>query len=107
MKREEYFDTNYDFDEIEDDPRFIICEKEMKLVIAVQLAFTFSVISAGYFLGRGNPADYTYIFGLPAWFFAVLVISFIFFGIVIYVVKFKLQDMDLNDEIEEIEDEKA
>lgn len=107
MKREEYFDTNYEFDEIEDDPRFKVCEKEMKLVLSVQLAFTFLTIAAAYILGRGNPADYTYILGIPAWWLAVILISFAFFGIVIYIVKFKLQDMSLTDEIPKNVNEKG
>ncbi|MCQ1530729.1 YhdT family protein [Lutispora saccharofermentans] len=98
MKKEEYYDTNYDFKEIEMDERFIICEKEMKLVFIIQILFTVLSVAAAYLLGRGNPEDYTYIMGLPAWWFAVISISLIFLGTVIYITKFILVDMDLGDE---------
>ncbi|MBK5251671.1 MAG: YhdT family protein [Peptostreptococcaceae bacterium] len=103
MTKEEYYDTNYELDEIEVDPRFVICEKEMKLVFSIQLAFTTVMITLGYFLGRGDPKDYTYILGMPTWWFVSIVTSFIFFGIIVYVVKFKFQDMSLDDTIESTE----
>jgi uncharacterized membrane protein YhdT len=99
MKREEFYETNYSLDEIEMDPRFIICEKEMKLVFVVQLIFTIVSITAAYLLGSGDPKNYSYILGLPTWWFAIIAISVLFTGIVIYITKFKLVDMDLADEV--------
>jgi uncharacterized membrane protein YhdT len=99
MKREEFNETNYSLDEIEMDPRFIICEKEMKLVFVVQLIFTIVSIAAAYLLGSGDPKNYSYILGLPTWWFAIIAISVLFTGIVIYITKFKLVDMDLADEV--------
>ncbi|WMJ78444.1 MULTISPECIES: YhdT family protein [unclassified Sedimentibacter] len=100
MKKEEFYETNYSLDEIEMDPRFIICEKEMKLVFGVQIIFTLVSIIAAYLLGSGDPNNYSYILGLPTWWFAIIVISVIFTGVVIYITKFKLVDMELSDEVE-------
>lgn len=99
MKKEEFYDTNYNLDDIEMDPRFVICEKEMKLVLGIQILFTIITIAAAYILGKGDPNNYTYIMGLPAWWFAVIATSVIFTGIVIYIVKFKLVNMSLTDEV--------
>lgn len=99
MKKEEFYETDYDIDEIDSDPRFVICEKEMKLVLSIQIIFTIISIAAAYFLGSGDPNNYSYIMGLPVWWFAVILISVIFTGIVIYVTRYKLVNMNLTDEI--------
>jgi len=98
MKKEEFYERNYSLDEIEADPRFIVCEREMKLVLGIQVAFTIASIAAAYFFGRGNPENYSYIMGLPLWWFAVILISVIFTAIVVWIVKFKLVNMNLTDE---------
>lgn len=99
MKKEEFYDTNYNLEDIEMDPRFIICEKEMKLVLSIQILFTIVSIAAAYLLSKGDPNNYSYILGLPAWWFAVIATCVIFTGIVIYIVKFKLVNMSLTDEV--------
>lgn len=106
MNKKEYYETNYNLEEIEVDPRFKVCEKEMKLTFIVQILFTAFTIGAAYILGKGDPKDYTYIMGMPAWWFAVILISFIFLGIVIYITKTTFTDMDLTDE-GTIEDKKS
>ena len=103
MKKEEFYETNYSLDEIEMDPRFIICEKEMKLVFGIQLIFTIVSITAAYLLGSGDPRNYSYILGLPTWWFAIIAISVIFAAIVMYITKYKLVDMSLTDEIRDDE----
>lgn len=100
MKKEEYYDTDYDMDEIEVDPRFVTCEKEMKLVYGVQILYLIVMITVAYTLSKGDPRDYGYILGLPAWWFAVISIAVIFAGIAIYISRFKLTNMSLTDNIE-------
>lgn len=98
MNMEEYNNTNYSFEEIEVDPRFKICEKEMKICFIVQILYTLLTIGIAYFIGRGDPKDYTYVMGVPAWWFSVILSSIIFMGIVIYITKVIFVDMDLTDE---------
>lgn len=97
MTREEYFDRNYNFDEIDVDPRFIRCEKEMKITFAIWIIFAVLSIGLAYYLGRGPSESYRYIMGLPQWWFAAIVVTVIFSGIVIYITKFVFQDMPLDD----------
>lgn len=101
MKKEEFYDTNYNLEDIEMDPRFIICEKEMKLVLGIQVLFTVITIAIAYILGKGDPSNYSYIMGFPAWWFGVIASSVIFTVVVICIVKFKLVDMNLTDEATE------
>ena len=98
MDKREYYEINYSFGEIEVDPRFNTCEKEMKIVYIVQLLYTILTIAITYFLGKGDPKDYTYIMGLPLWWFANIVITIIFAAIVYSLTKWKFVDMDLMDE---------
>ena len=98
MNKEEYYDRNYSFDEIEIDPRFKRCEKEMKITFGVQILFTLLTVFIAYTLGKGPVEEYKYIMGLPAWWFATVLIAVIFTCIVIGITKFVFQDMDLTDE---------
>lgn len=44
-----------------------------------------------------NPAEYTYILGLPAWFFYSCVLGLVVINFLVYLaVKFFFKDMDLN-----------
>jgi uncharacterized membrane protein YhdT len=98
MNKEEYYDRNYSFDEIEIDPRFKRCEKEMKITFGVQILFTLISVFVAYTLGKGPVEEYKYIMGLPAWWFAVIVVTIVFTIIVIGITKMVFKDMDLTDE---------
>lgn len=98
MNKEEYYDRNYSFDEIEIDPRFKRCEKEMKITFGVQILFTLISVFVAYTLGKGPVEEYKYIMGLPAWWFAVIVVTIVFTFIVIGITKMVFKDMDLTDE---------
>lgn len=97
MKKEDFYSTDYDINEIEDDERLLICKKEMKLVFFVQLMYTFILILVAYFLGKGDPKHYTYILGLPLWWFTSLALTFLFLFVIMYIVKYVFVDFDLND----------
>ncbi|MBA1334573.1 MAG: hypothetical protein HPY66_2422 [Firmicutes bacterium] len=98
MNKEEYYDRNYSFDEIEIDPRFKRCEKEMKITFGVQILFTLISVFVAYTLGKGPVEEYKYIMGLPSWWFAVIVVTIVFTFIVIGITKMVFKDMDLTDE---------
>jgi uncharacterized membrane protein YhdT len=98
MADRDYYRTDYSFEEIEVDPRFKICEREMKISFLIQTLFTLCTIAAAYILGRGNPEEYLYVMGLPLWWFAVIAICFVFLGVVVYITNNVFVDMDLTDE---------
>lgn len=58
----------------------------------------------GYGLGGGNPEEYTYVLGLPMWFFLSCVVGYVLFIIAtIFVIKVFFKDFDL-DEVKEEND---
>ena len=99
MNHDEFYSRDYNVDEIEMDHRFVRCEKEMKIVIGIQLLFTIVTIGVAYYFGSGDPNEYTYILGLPAWWFLVILTTLVFMGIAVYITKFVLKDMSLDDEL--------
>lgn len=87
---------DYDFSEIEDDPRFLIINKEVKFAYIIWIAFAVLSLGAIYGLGGGDPTEYSYVMGLPLWFFAYLMIVVVFIIVLTYVIRNKFQDMDLD-----------
>lgn len=85
-----------------EDYRFKIANREA-LIGAGLVIFNFVWWFAfAYGLGKGDPADYTYVFGLPAWFFYSCVLGFIVISLlVIIVVKKFFVEIPFDDEGEE------
>ncbi len=53
----------------------------------------------GYGLGGGDPSTYTYVMGLPMWFFLSSVLGYVLFVVAtIFVVKAFFKDFDLGGE---------
>ena len=71
MTREEYDDRNYRFEDIPEDPRFKTCKKEALTVIGFWSLFVALTLIIMYTIGVKDPTEYTYVCGLPLWFFLV------------------------------------
>lgn len=94
-------ERDYDIKDIEVDERFIIAKKEMLITFAVQLSFTFLMIFTAYTVGRGDPRNYNFIMGIPAWWIYCLGIT-IGFLVLIYVLTSKVyKDVSVEAYIEE------
>lgn len=93
---------DYDFAEIEEDPRFKIINKEAVIACIVWVIFAALSLAVIYGLGGGDPTQYSYVMGLPLWFFAYLAIVILFMVIIVYIVKYKFQDMTLDSYEEEL-----
>ena len=65
---------DYDFKEIDVDPRFKVCLKEVFICFAVFALFSIAMIFSVFYIGGGNPLEFTYTLGMPSWFFAVIVV---------------------------------
>lgn len=87
---------DYDFSEIEDDPRFLIINKEVKFAYIVWIAFSLLSLAAIYGLGSGDPTEYSYVMGLPLWFFVYLMIVVGLLIVLTFVVRNKFRNMDLD-----------
>ncbi len=74
-------------------------KKEAIISIVMYIAFFLWWYFTGYGLGSGDPSEYTYIFGLPMWFFLSCVVGYVGFSIaVIIVVKCFFKNFDLGEE---------
>ncbi len=73
-------------------------KKEAKYTLLLySMYFSWSVCFA-YFLGSGDPNDYTLIFGFPAWFFFSCIIAYPLCCVAVYVLILKI--FSKNDETE-------
>ncbi|WP_077210866.1 YhdT family protein [Bacillus dakarensis] len=81
------------------DPRFKIAHREAWIgVILVIINFVWWYGFA-YGLGSDSVQDYTYVFGLPAWFFYSCVGGFILMVVLVsFAVKFFFKDVPFEDE---------
>lgn len=56
----------------EEDERFRTCYKEMYIAFAFQLAYVAIMFFIAYGWGGKSLSEYTFILGMPSWFFACL-----------------------------------
>lgn len=77
-------------------------KKEALASIALYVAFFIWWYVTGYGLaGTGTPQTYTYVMGLPMWFFLSCVVGYVLFCVAsVLVVKFVFKDFDLGEESE-------
>ncbi|GGJ88914.1 sodium:pantothenate symporter [Lentibacillus kapialis] len=70
----------------DNDPRYKVANREA-LIGAGLVIFNFIWWFAfAYGLGGKNPSEYTYVFGLPAWFFYSCVVGFIVMAVLVTIV---------------------
>lgn len=66
---------DYDFKrDIDVDPRFKVCVKELLISFGVFVVFAAVMLFVVFVVGGGDPQQYTYILGMPAWYFWVFVV---------------------------------
>lgn len=101
MTKKEYDDRNYEFKDIPEDPRFRTCFREAATVISFWGIFVALTLFIMYVIGAQDPVDYTYVCGLPLWFFLVCALIACGLAVVIYLVKRVFKDFSLDDSVEE------
>lgn len=81
------------------DPRFKIAHREALIGVALAIFNFIWWYGFAYGLGSRPPEEYTYILGLPDWFFYSCVIGFILMSaLVIVITKFVLKEVPLDAE---------
>ncbi|WP_217587394.1 YhdT family protein [Lentibacillus saliphilus] len=84
------------------DPRFKVAHKEAMIGVALVIFNFIWWFGFAYGLGKGDPADYQFVFGLPAWFFYSCVVGLVVMIVLVtFVVKVFFTDMSLEEEEEE------
>ncbi len=82
---------------LETDTRFIIANKEALLCLALTLANFIWWYGFAYGLGSGSVEHYTYIMGLPTWFFFSCVAGFPVFAVLAWLmVRFFFTNLSLD-----------
>ncbi len=72
--------------------------KEAIISMILYVAFFIWWYVTGYGLAGGDPADYTYVMGLPLWFFLSCIVGYVLFSVAsIIVVKMFFKDFDLEE----------
>lgn len=83
------------------DPRFKIANKEALIGVGLVIFNFIWWYGFAYGLGSAPPEEYTYVFGLPAWFFYSCVVgTIIMIVLVIIVVKGFLTEVSFEEEEE-------
>lgn len=82
----------------QDNWRYRQANKEALLALAAYgLYFVWWYVFA-YGMGEGDPEQYTYVMGMPAWFFYSCIVGYPVITIVLWaVVRFKFKEMPLDD----------
>ncbi|MDY0395215.1 YhdT family protein [Virgibacillus halophilus] len=84
---------------MDEDKRFKSANKEALFGVGLAVFNFIWWFTCAYGIGGRNPTKYTFILGLPAWFFYSCVVGFIVITIlVIIVVKYFFADIPLDDE---------
>ena len=84
------------------DPRFKIANREALIGVGLVIFNFIWWFGFAYGLGSAPVEEYTYVFGMPAWFFYSCVLGFFVMVIlVIIMVKGFFKDVDFEDEEEE------
>lgn len=79
--------------------RFTCAKREALWGVALFVGYFLWWYGFGYGLGSWDPEEYTYVFGLPSWFFWSCVAGFfIFCAITWFVVSAFFEDIPLDDE---------
>lgn len=83
------------------DKRFKIAHKEALFGVILVIINFIIWYGLGYGLGSANVKDYTYVFGLPAWFFYSCILgSIVMIILVIFTVRYLFQDIPFDVEEE-------
>ncbi|NLD11520.1 YhdT family protein [Aminicella lysinilytica] len=83
-------------------------KKEATISMIMYAAFFLWWYFTGYGLGSGDPKDYTYIFGLPMWFFLSCIVGYVGFCVAtIIVVKKVFKNFSLEESLDDEMEAKA
>lgn len=68
---------DYDFQDIDIDPRFKVCKKEFFICCGIFAVFAAAMLFCVFVIGGGDPREYSYICGMPSWYFAVIAVCIV------------------------------
>lgn len=78
------------------DSRFRAMGKEAIMVIVYWLVMFAGIMLSAWFFGKGDPAEYTYLFGFPVWFTVSMFIMIVGIIVGIFMVLKVFKDVPLD-----------
>lgn len=63
-----------------------VIRRETRIILALYLLFFLWWYATAYGLGGGDPLEYKYIFGFPAWFFYSCIVGYIGISVILWLV---------------------
>jgi uncharacterized membrane protein YhdT len=84
---------------IEEDERFVQANKEAFRVLLFVIAETIIVFGLAIWGNSMAPGEYTYILGMPMWFFWLFLLACILFPLAAIYLGTKIKDCDLTDKL--------
>lgn len=91
-------------DKQQQDWRFAQANKEALLALGAYALYFIWWYVCAYGMGSGDPEQYTYVMGLPAWFFYSCIVGYPLITILLWaIVRFKFKHMPLDEELPESE----
>lgn len=87
---------------IQEDKRFVQARKEVVRIIYLIIFEFIWVFSFAYFGTKTDPNNYSFILGMPAWFFGALAGAGFIFPIIAMILSVKTKDCSLEENDKEI-----
>ena len=82
-----------------EDSRYRQANREALISLAMYVLFFAWWYVTAYGLGSGDPGEYTYVMGLPAWFFYSCVVGYVGISILVWaVVRIFFSDVSIEDD---------
>lgn len=61
-----------------------VIRRETRIILALYLLFFLWWYATAYGLGGGDPLEYEYVFGFPAWFFYSCIVGYIGISVILW-----------------------
>ncbi|MCI5896800.1 MAG: DUF997 family protein [Candidatus Aphodousia sp.] len=101
MTRQEYQSRDYEFDEIEDDPRLVRAKKEMIITFTSYFIYVVIMLYVCYYFAAKDMAEMQYLFGLPRYLSVLCIIAVIGAVCIMSLSHIVFKAEDLQDEIDD------
>lgn len=104
MTRQEYQSRDYEFDEIEDDPRLVRAKKEMIITFGSYFIYVVVMLYACYYFAAKDMVEMQYLFGLPRYLSVLCIIAIIGAACIMGLSHIVFKAEELQDEIDDQSD---
>lgn len=81
-----------------EDSRFSVIGREAALIAALVIGLIAIFTLVAWLLGRGDPTQYTYLFGYPSWFAVCFLIELVFIAVFGWLLLKKFSDLSLESD---------